>query len=756
MSGGGGIELNRRNLMIGGGIGIGLVVAWGVWPRQYRPNLIAEKGEHVFGHWLKVGEDGRITIAVPQAEMGQGSYTALAQIVAGELGADWRSVAVQPAMPSPVFANDLFVREWRTAFLPTAIGATAASPDIDGLSDEWARRNMMMVTAGSTSIRQFEKPCRMAGATARVLLSMAAAGRWDTEWENCEAEGGFVTFGKKKIAFAELAAAAAELEPPSPVPLRPIATNAISGKEAVRLDVAAKVDGSANFAGDVRLPDMLFASVRAGPIGDSRLKTAKPAGAKGISGLVDIVRTDHWVAALATNWWAANKALDAIAPVFLTTGRMPDSAEMNAALERALDKGPGARLVNIGSVDATLEKEAGTRVFRSDFSVQPAMHAPLETRSATAQWAAGRLTLWLATQAPEAARAAAAKAIGVNDDAVTLIPMQAGGSFGRNLDSQIAAQAAVLAKHCGKPVQVVWSRPEDFIRDHVRPPALARMTATLDVTGRIAGMAVRIAVPPFAREQVARLRGESAVEALQSTTGEHDPIAVDGAMPPYAIPNLTIDHFPAALPLPTGLWRGNAHSFTAFFIESFVNELAAAAGIEPLSYRMQMLVGQTRLARCLTGVAALAGWDGGAGASGKGIACHSMYGSHIAVIATARTDESGVRVDRISACVDCGRLINPELARQQIEGGIVFGLAQALGSATDYEKGLPIVRQFRDLDLPILSDIPEIDVEFIRNEEEPGGVSELGVAAVAPAISNALFSAAGIKLRELPLLSRGL
>ena len=169
-----------------------------------------------------------------------------------------------------------------------------------------------------------------------------------------------------------------------------------------------------------------------------------------------------------------------------------------------------------------------------------------------------------------------------------------------------------------------------------------------------------------------------------------------------------------------------------------------------------MLVGQMRLARCLTTVATLSGWDGGAGASGKGLACHSMYGSHIAVIASARTGDQGVRVDRISAAVDCGRLINPEIARQQIEGGIIFGLAQALGSATEYENGLPVARRLRDIDLPILADIPEIEVEFIRSDEEPGGVSELGVPAVAPAIANALFSAAGVRLRELPLLSRGL
>lgn len=751
-----GIELTRRNLLIGGGAGVGLIVAWALWPREYLPNMMVDKGEHLFGPWLKIGEDGRVTIAVPQSEMGQGSYTALAQIIAGELGADWRTVAVQPAMPSPVFANDLFVREWSSAFTPASLGAVAASGLTENIGKEWAKRTGFMITAGSTTIRQFERPCRAAGAAARVMLCQAAADRWDTAWETCDTANGFVVFENKKIAFAELVVSASEREPPSPIPLRASPINGLSGREAVRLDAAAKVDGSANFAGDVRLPDMLFASVRAGPIGDSRLTELDRKGASGIKGIVDVVRTDNWVAALATNWWAANKALDAMSPVFSTTGRMPDSATMTEAMERALNKGPGSRFVEIGSVDGALDKSAGTRVHRSQYAVQPAVHAPLETRSATADYKNGRLTLWLATQAPEAARQAAAHAIGIDSDNVTLIQMLAGGSFGRNLDSQIAAQAAILAKHVERPVQVIWSRPEDFIRDIVRPPAHARMTAAMGKGGVIEGMAIRIAVPATARQQIRRIKGDTPTQAIKAVAGDQDPLAIDGAVPPYAIPNLSVDHFPVDLPLPTGLWRGNAHSYTAFFVESFVNELAAAAGIEPLSFRMQMLVGQTRLARCLTSVAALAGWDGGAENSGKGLACHSMYGSHIAVIATARTSEQGVRVDRISAVVDCGRLINPEIARQQIEGGIIFGLAQAVGSATEYENGLPVARRLRDIDLPLLSDIPEIDVEFIRNEEEPGGVSELGVPAVAPAIANALFSAAGVRLRELPLLSRGL
>jgi isoquinoline 1-oxidoreductase subunit beta len=756
MTGRFGNGLSRRKLLIGGGVGVGLLVAWQLWPRQYRPNMPVGDGEHGFGSWLKIAENGTVTIAVPQSEMGQGSYTALAQIVAGELGADWRTVSVQPALASPEFANHLFMREWREAFLPASFGASVGGGVADSLTDEWATRNAMMITAGSSSIRQFEMPCRIAGAAARILLCQAAAKRFDTNWESCEAVGGFVLFEKKKLSFASLVAEAADYDVPDPVPLRSSPINALSGKEVTRLDVAAKVDGSANFAGDVRLPDMLYASVRAGPIGNNRLKSVKVKGAVKIKGFIKLVKTDDWVAALGTNWWAANRALDAIAPVFETTGRMPDSGVINSTLDTMLSKGEGNFIYQTGSVDSAMDKAAGTRIVKGQYSVAPALHAPVETRSATAQFENGRLTLWLASQAPDAARQVAAKAIGISPDDVTLIPMQAGGSFGRNLDLLIAEQAAVLAKQAERPVQVIWSRPEDFMRDHVRPPALARMKGAIDGTGRVQGITVKIAVPATTRQQMERLSGATATEALAATKGEVDPLALDGAIPPYAIPNLTVSHFPVNLSLPTGLWRGNAHSYTAFFIEAFIDELAHAAGMEPLSYRMSMLVGQTRLARCLTGVAALSGWDGGVGGSGRGIACHSMYGSHIALVATARTSETGVRVERISAMVDCGRLINPELARQQVEGGIIFGLAQALGSTTAYEKGLPLARRFRDIDLPLLADIPEIEIEFIRNEEEPGGLSELGVAPVAPAIANALFSAAGIRLRELPLLSSGL
>lgn len=748
--------LSRRKLMVGGGVGVGLLVAWGLWPRRYVPNLRAADGEHLFGPWLKIAEDGKVVVAIPQSESGQGVYTALAQIVAGELGADWRSVAVQPVPPSPIFANTLLAREWSPAFLPENVGVDGDSGVLSSSINELARRDMFVVTGGSSSIRQFEMPCREAGAAARALLCQAAAARWDIAWEQCRTDRGFVIAGKRRLSFAELVVAASALDVPSPIPLNPSARNHLSGRDAPRLDLSAKVDGSASFAGDIRLPDMLFASVRAGPAGDTSLISADTKAGMKTRGEIQVVKTDKWIAAVASNWWAANHALDAMKPVFRTKGGMADSAQIAESLSNAIAKGPGFRAIKTGDVDAAMAPETAPRILKADYSVGAAVHAPIETRTATANFHDGRLQLWLATQAPQRAKRAAADAIGIDVDDVVLYPVMAGGSFDRNFDNVVAAQVAVIAKEVGRPVQLTWSRTEDFMRDHVRSPALGRLSAAMNADGAITGLAIRVAAASTMRELANRIDGQTPDKARKSASGAFDVMAVEGAQVPYAIPNIAIDHFPVAMPMPTGPWRGLANSYNCFFVEGFIDELAHKAGVEPLSFRMQMLVGQTRLARCLTGVAKMAGWDGGGSGSGRGIACHSMRGSHIAIIVTARTGATGVRVERIHAMADCGRLINPDLARQQIEGGIIFGLAHALGAVTDFESGMPTARRLRDIYLPKLVDVPDITVEFVRNDAPPGGVTELGVPAVAPAIANALFSASGIRLRELPLLSKGL
>jgi len=738
-----GVRMDRRQLLIGGGAGIGLIVAWRLWPRRYAPNLTAIPGETIFGAWLKIGSDGHVAVAVPQAEYGQGSYTALPQIIADELGADWRTIAVEPAPLNPLYANPLATAEVfeggvEAGLMSTLIGDAASAP--------------MMLTGGSTSVRAFEGRLRQAGAAARVLLCKAAAARWGVDWQQCATDAGFVTHAGKTLRFAELASEAAGHDVPEELPMRIGEVGRLTGEPLPRLDVPAKVDGSANFAGDIRLPGMVFAAIRQGPIGDSRLVHVDRVGAKRVPGVVAVVETDRWVAAVAKTWWAANRALGALSPRFETRfgeGRPRiSSASIDAALDAALRQ-PGQRIAKRGDLASVF---AGGQRFGASYRVAPAMHAAIETTTATANLAGGQLQLWLATQAPALARGAAARAAGLSESAVVVHPMLIGGSFGAALETHVAEQAALLAVRLKRPVQLVWSRDEDAIHDRYRPPAAARMEARLGANGVVLGWHARIAAPPTGRELARRLlNGDSALTAMQATAGQADPYAVAGATPIYRFPAYAIDHHVAEIGAPTGHWRSGAHSYTAFFTECFVDELAHVSGTEPLSFRVANS-GDPRLVRCLSTAAALGGWEGGVAGSGQGIACHSFRGSHIAVLAEAHFEEGvGPQVDRLVAAVDCGRQINPDLVRQQIEGGLIFGMAAALAGSTGFADNVPTARRLGALRLPRLADCPDITVELIRSDAAPGGVSELAVPPVAPAIANALAAASGSRLRHLPL-----
>ncbi|WP_339824937.1 molybdopterin cofactor-binding domain-containing protein [uncultured Parasphingorhabdus sp.] len=741
--------LSRRKFLIGGAAGAGLVVAWTIWPRSYEPNVAATENEQIFGAFLKISEAGQVTVVVPQSEMGQGVYTVLPQILADELGADWRTVAVEPAPINPLYSNGLLAEQWAESLMPAGTGKLAEYGAVQWIAQNVGVRDQFLVTADSTSIPAFAESFREAGAAARVLLTKAAAARWDVAWETCTVENGVISSGDKKLRFGEVVRDAAAQTLPDPVPLRPAGEGNLIGQDVPRLDLPSKLDGSANFAGDIRLPDMVFAAIRQGPIGETRLKSFNRAGAGKITGFIDVVQSEKWIAAVATNWWAANRALDKMIPVFETKGFMANSDKIDTALQEALEGGPGIRFVSRGDTRDVFDDD---NVYRARYQAEAAVHAPIETRTATAEYKDGGLELWMATQAPVAAVNAAAKVLNIGQDRVTLYPMLSGGSFDRNLDNEIAGQVAQIAKKMGRPVQLVWSRAEDLMHDHYRAPSQARLDAAMAKAGRVEALQIKIAAPPSSREQVKRLfDGVDNVEAMRSSIGEADSKAVAGLEVPYDIPNLTVDHHSAFVGVPTGNWRSNAHSSNIFYLESFIDELAAKAGIEPLSFRMQMMNNAPRLTRCLTGVAAMAGWDGGLDGSGQGMACHSMRGGHIAVIASASRGTGGLEVSRISATVDIGRIIHPDIARQQIEGGIVFGLAMALGSATRFQDGLPTAKRLRDLSLPRLAEIPPIQIEFLRSDEKPAGYEELGVPAVAPAVANALFSATGTRFRQLPL-----
>jgi isoquinoline 1-oxidoreductase beta subunit len=764
------MRVSRRGLLIGAAAGGGLLVVYGLSPRRYAVPLDPGGGETAYNAWIKIGRDGVISVAVPQCEMGQGITTLIPQIVAVELGADWRQIAVETAAISPAYANPVLAARW--APLWGGMTAALASDPGDTLARRFAERQAFMATADGTSLAAYETPAREAAAAVRAMLAQAAADRWGVAWEECEAENGFIVNGNRRLRFAELAVEAAGYEPPDPpvlraAPARERPRDALHGLTGAfpRLDAPSKVDGNFAFAGDVRLPGLVYAAIAHGPIGDAELARFEERNAAGITGLVQVVRAPRWLAAVATSWWAADRALHAMSPRFRVTGAA-DSGRIDAALEDALRKGQATRAFETGDADEVIGQRAS---LVARYALAPALHATIETSTATARFTGERLELWLATQAPEQARRAVAHALDLAQADVVVYPLAAGGSFDRRLEHEVGIEAASIARQVQRPVQLIYSRHQETLRGWPRAPVAAVLSAKTVAGGEIAAWHTRIAIPSTNREFAARLfERATPLEALASAAGTDDALALEGAVPPYAIPHLAVDRVAVSLPLPTARLRGNAHGWTCFFTESFVDELAHAARREPLSYRIEMLGRDVRLAACLSAVSRLGQWGGGADRSGQGLACHRIDdvaaphgganggGGRIAVIATARRDSRGVRVDKLAAVADIGRIVNLDIARQQIEGGLIFGLGLAVGSSPGYAAGMPQSSRLSTLDLPLLADCPDISVDFIDSDAPPFDPGELGVAAVAPAVANALFSATGVRFRRMPLLDEGL
>ncbi len=755
------MQFSRRNILLGAGAAGGLVIAWALTPRSFRPPLAPGPGEYAFDAWLTIGRDGVVTVAVPDLEMGQGVTTLLPQIVAMELGADWRQLAVAPAPISGAYANAPLAAHWAALWMPLMPGL-AEAPDAL-LARRFAESEPLMATAEGTTLAAHELPARIAAASARAMLAKAAAARWGVSWEECEAKDGFILHDRKHLSFADLVEEAAAITPPDPPVLRPTPpaerpSEYPPGARLAfpRLDLPAKVDGSLSFAGDIRLPGMLFAAIRHGPIGDSRLGEFDPAPAKRVSGFRKLVKGDNWLAAVATDWWSAERALTLISPHF-AVGARAESGRFYTRLERALQSGRASTIAEIGDSD----QFSGVRFDHTvNYSLAPALHATLETASATARFKDGKLVLWLGCQAQQIARRAAARALRISAADVVIYPVAAGGSFDRRLEHEHAVEAALIARDLGHPVQLTWSRWQEHVAGLPRCPLRAVLSARTAQDGTPVALKMRIAMPATAQEFGARLfGGKDAITAADKAQDQADPMALAGAMPPYAIDNLLIEHVPVAIGLPTGRMRGNGDGYGCFLVETFIDELAQRSGREPMSFRMALLGHDVKLANCLQRAASLAEWNGGIGGSGQGLACHRMMlgkgaearEGRIAVVATARRDERGIRVDKLCAVADIGRVVNADIARQQIEGGMIFGMGIAAGSTTAYGDGLPLVSRLGMLGLPLLADCPEIEVEFIEGNAAPFDPGELGAVAVVPAIANALYSAGGTRSHTLPL-----
>lgn len=706
------MTLDRRSLLVGGGAGIGLVVAWAFWPGGLDSDLDPEVGGALFGNFLRIGNDGRVTVAIPQVETGQGAWTALPQIAADELGAAWDKVAVEPAPLLPAYANPLAEDSgWLAPF-----GRLRAFG--------FGRDGAMRITAGATSVRAFEQPLRIAGATARDMLVGAAADRWDVDPRECDAREGFIYRGGQSFSFGELAEEAAARRPPR----APVLRSGREGRSLERLDGPAKASGGWRFAPDVRLPDMLYASARLAPLG-GKLEAFDRAALEGAPGVRHLAATDGWIALAADSWWQAERTLHAANPHFSA----PDAGEPKQRFEARLAAGDFTDLFERGDYAGTVE---GSRPLAATYYVAPAQHLALEPDSATARVVRGTAELWAASQAPGLARGAVGEG--------TFYPMPVGEPAGRAMGGQAAPIALHLARATGRPVQVTLPAAWGQVQDPISPGALIRMAALPGAGGITAALRMNMVSADGMAASLARLGGADAPDGLGK-----QPFA--GVVPAYAFPHLSVRGAAVRLPFAIGYMRGSPEREAVFASESFMDELARAAGLAPLDLRMALLGSNGRLARCFQAAARRSGWDGGQAGSSMGIAGASAFGSHIALVASASiAPNQSIAVDQLTCAVDCGRIVNPGLVRQQVEGALIWALGQATAPAPEWLGGRPVARPLSAIGLPSMAKVPKIDILLVPGSDAPGGINGLGALPLAPAVANAIFAATGKRMRSLP------
>jgi isoquinoline 1-oxidoreductase beta subunit len=447
---------------------------------------------------------------------------------------------------------------------------------------------------------------------------------------------------------------------------------------------------------------------------------------------------DAWIAVAADDWWAAERAVKAADPQFTGTR---GAVGLRSLFEDALATADAEEWFSQGDYEATVR---GSRPLTATYSAAPSQHLGLEPLTATARFTRGQLEVWAPTQAPEFARGLAADAAGIGPSDVLLYPMPVGEPGGRALEAEAVPIAVALARTLERPVQVTLSQSASQNHDRPGPGAMARMTALPGQGGVTAAWQMRVAIAGGLSSALARLSGSGESDTLGRT-------ALDGSVPPYAVPNIRIEAVGALLPFPAGYMRGSPQREFTFFTESFIDELARAAGTEPLAFRMSLLGGNPRLARCLQTAASLAAWDGGGRGSTMGIAGCSAFGSHIALVANATIgDDQRVQVHKLTAAVDCGRIVNPRLVIQQVEGGLIWALGQATAPEPEWVAGMPRARPFSAIGLPRMGDSPEFAVQLLPSNAPPGGLSGLGPTVFAPAVANAIFAGTGRRLRDLP------
>jgi isoquinoline 1-oxidoreductase beta subunit len=700
--------IDRRSFMAvclagTGGLALG-------FPLSSPSNAIAAEAAFQPNAILAIGSDGTITATVPYAEMGQGAMTSIAMLVAEEL-------EVAPSAVNTVLApgdNKLYAHP--------ALGE--------------------QITGGSASLRGSWTPIRKAAASARIMLIEAAARQWGVNAADCTIADGHVAHKSRKqgASFGDLALAASKMPVPADPPIRTSGFKVI-GTSAPRVDAAAKVDGSALFGLDVRLPGMVYAAVQACPIIGGKLGSVDQKPALAVSGVTQVVTLPNAVAVVGRHTGAARKGLAMIEPQWEGGFSTLSTTDLVKKADAALDR-KGSTAYTKGDVPKAFADAAG--MFEADYRMPMLAHAAMEPLNCTIEVRADACDIWVGSQVPGRARIEVAKALGLGEDRVKVNSYLIGGGFGRRLQSEWIVQAAMIARQVKAPVKVVWSREEDTRQDAYRYHNHSRVKVALDGQGNPVAFDHRIVAPPIMLWFLPSLLWKDGV----------DIDATNAASGPYEFPNLLIDYVRDDPPdgLLVGNWRGVGETRNGFVVETVMDQLAAKAGVDPVDYRRRLLPPNSRITALLDRLVRESNWGSPLPAgSARGIAIQSGFGSHMGLVAQVRMNAGKVRVERMTAVIDCGIAVNPNVVRQQIEGGLLFGLTATLYSSITIKDGRVVESNFHDNPVVRMINTPKIDVIIIDSKEDPGGVGEPGTAIVAPAIANAVFAATGKPLRELPL-----
>ncbi|WP_109479594.1 molybdopterin cofactor-binding domain-containing protein [Paraburkholderia sp. C35] len=754
--------MKRRTFLLGSaGLAGALVVGWSALPPRQRlvPSepLPVRPGEAALNGYVKIAADNTVTVMMCRTELGQGVHTGLAMLVAEELDANWADIRVADAPIDGIYNN-----------IESVVGDLPFRPDNDGVFKEltvWLTRKLAreigtVMTGGSSTINDLWQPMREAGACARTMLIAAAAERWDVRAVDCRIEKGIVLDNAgHRAAFGQLALEAAR----QPLPRRPVLKEPerfqLIGKSLPRLEAPSKLNGSAVFGIDIKPPDMLYASIAMCPTLGGTVKSFDGSKAAAMRGVHKVFAVDAYnggtggVAVIAEDTFIAMNALEELTIVW-NDGPTKDltDEEIDRRLVQALNESDGHAWYCHGDVDGAMSR--ATHRLEKEYRAPYLAHAALEPVNCTAQVKDGKATVWAATQVPAVARKHVAGLLGISTADVDLQQQMPGGAFGRRLEVDYITQSVAIAREAaGRPVQTLWTRPQDMQHDFYRPACLSRFRAGLDADGQLIAWHNTSVSQSVVAKWLARNYGIPDLHLnLDKTISE-------GAFDqPYEMPNVWIGQRLIELPMPVGFLRSVGHSHQAFFVESFIDELAVLARKDPIAFRLGLLARHPRHRAVLQKVAAMSGWRSPLAWTAKGVkhargvALHEAFGSIVGqVIDVSLAAGNTVKVEHVYCAIDCGLPVNPNLIRQQVEGGIVFGLSAAFKEEITLSEGVVVQTLYRQFDVVRMDECPDITVEIMPSTSHPQGVGEAAVPPVAPAAANALYALTGTRYYALPL-----